>query len=138
MENVAPWIEALTSRTLEDIAAARGLSKNVALIEQTHRFIDKHLTDPNLSAKMLADHLGLSVNYFRSLYKAETNQSITDKISEKRLDYICQALLASDSPIEPIIQHYGFSSLNTFYSIFKKAYGMTPAQYRKMNRNGNR
>ncbi|KWX78817.1 hypothetical protein AMQ84_08350 [Paenibacillus riograndensis] len=136
MENVVPWIEALVTKTLEDIVAARSLSKNVALIEQADRFIEEQLTDPNLSAKMLADHLGLSVNYFRSLYKAETNQSITDKISEKRLNFICQELLASDSPIEPIVQNSGFSSLNTFYSIFKKMYGMTPAQYRKKHRNG--
>lgn len=136
MENVVSWMEALVTKTLEDIVAARSLSKNAALIEQADRFIDEQLTDPNLSAKMLADHLGLSVNYFRSLYKAETNQSITDKISEKRLNFICQELLASDSPIEPIVQNSGFSSLNTFYSIFKKAYGMTPAQYRKKHRNG--
>ena len=135
MENVAPWMEALVTKTLEDIAAARSLSKNVALIKQADRFIEEQLTDPNLSATMLADHLGLSVNYFRSLYKAETNQSITDKISEKRLDCICRELLASDSPIEQIIHHYGFSSLNTFYSIFKKVYGMTPAQYRRMHKN---
>ncbi|GBG10802.1 AraC family transcriptional regulator [Paenibacillus agaridevorans] len=134
MENVASWIESLTSRTLEDIAAARGLSKNVALIEQAHRFIDERLTDPNLSATMLADHLGLSVNYFRGLYKMETNQSITDTISEKRLDCICRELIASDAAIEQIIHNFGFSSLNTFYSIFKKVYGMTPAQYRRMNR----
>lgn len=134
MENVAPWIEALTNKTLEDIATARGMSKNVALIEQVHQFIDKRLTDPNLSAKMLADHLGLSVNYFRGLYKTETNQSITDTISEKRLECICRELIASDAAIEQIIHNFGFSSLNTFYSIFKKMHGMTPAQYRRMNK----
>lgn len=90
MDNVMPWMEALITRTLEDIAAARSQSKNIALIGQVDQFIESHLTDPNLSATMLADHLGLSVNYFRSLYKAETTQSITDKISEKRLTFICQ------------------------------------------------
>ncbi|CAM4495759.1 AraC-like DNA-binding protein [Paenibacillus endophyticus] len=137
MENVVPWMEALVTKTLEDITAARSQSKNAALIEQADQFIEEQLTDPNLSAKMLADHLDLSVNYFRSLYKAETNQSITDMISAKRLNYICQELLASDSPIEQIIHNFGFSSLNTFYSIFKKVYGMTPAQYRRLYKNGN-
>lgn len=93
MDNVMPWMEALITRTLEDIAAARSQSKNIALIGQVDQFIESHLTDPNLSATMLADHLGLSVNYFRSLYKAETTQSITDKISEKRLTFICQGSL---------------------------------------------
>ncbi|MUG88778.1 helix-turn-helix domain-containing protein [Paenibacillus timonensis] len=134
LESVALWIEKLLDKTLEDITAARSLSRNAVLIEQVERLIGERLNDPNLSSKMLADELGLSVNYLRSLYKAETNRSITDTISERRLDLICRELLASDSPIEPIIQNYGFSSLNTFYSVFKKVYGMTPAQYRRSHK----
>lgn len=134
LENVALWMEKLLDKTLEDITAARSLSRNAVLIEQVERLIGERLNDPNLSSKMLADELGLSVNYLRSLYKAETNRSITDTISERRLDLICRELLASDSPIEPIIQNYGFSSLNTFYSVFKKVYGMTPAQYRRSHK----
>ncbi|MBT2763363.1 AraC family transcriptional regulator [Paenibacillus sp. ISL-20] len=134
LENVARWMEKLLDKTLEDIADARSLSKNAVLIEQVERLIGERLNNPNLSSKMLADELGLSVNYLRSLYKAETNRSITDTISEKRLDLICRELLTSDSPIEPIIQNYGFSSLNTFYTAFKKAYGITPAQYRRTHK----
>ncbi|RCX19598.1 AraC-like DNA-binding protein [Fontibacillus phaseoli] len=134
LENVARWMEKLLDKTLEDIAATRSLSRNAVLIEQVERLIGERLNDPNLSSKMLADELGLSVNYLRSLYKAETNRSITDTISERRLDLICRELLVSDSPIEPIIQNYGFSSLNTFYSVFKKTYGITPAQYRRAHK----
>ncbi|WP_410772084.1 helix-turn-helix transcriptional regulator [Fontibacillus sp. BL9] len=134
LENVARWMEKLLDKTLEDITSARGLSRNAVLIEQVERLIGERLNDPNLSSKMLADELGLSVNYLRSLYKAETNRSITDTISERRLDLICRELLVSDSPIEPIIQNYGFSSLNTFYSVFKKTYGITPAQYRRAHK----
>ncbi|MCL6456832.1 MAG: helix-turn-helix domain-containing protein [Gorillibacterium sp.] len=60
--------------------------------------------------------------------------SITDRISEKRLKMICEDLIHTNSPIEPIIQKYGFTSLNTFYGVFKKMHGVTPATYRKMHK----
>lgn len=139
LDNLVPWIDHMLTKALDDLAAARSQSKNAGFVEDVERIIASQLSNPNLSSKMLADELGLSVNYLRSLYKSETNRSITDTISQKRLECICRELLASDSPIEPIISAYGFSSLNTFYTVFKKVYGVTPAQYRKIyKKDGNK
>lgn len=134
LDNLVPWIDYMLTKALDDLIAARSQSKNAGFVEEVDRIIAEQLSNHNLSSKMLADELGLSVNYLRSLYKAETNQSIPDTISQKRLECICRELLASDSPIEPIISAYGFSSLNTFYTVFKKVYGVTPAQYRKRHK----
>lgn len=134
LDRVVSWMKQLLANALEALAIARSQSKNAGFVQEVERIIAEQLSNPNLSSKMLADELGLSVNYLRSLYKAETSQSITDTISKKRLECICRELVTSDSPIEPIISSYGFSSLNTFYSVFKKVYGLTPAQYRKMRK----
>jgi AraC-like DNA-binding protein len=53
------------------------VSKNATLIEQVGQLMEANLTDTNLSSKLLADGLGLSVNYLRNLYKSETNLSTT-------------------------------------------------------------
>ncbi len=134
LETVGDWMKTTTLQTLEAISAAHSGSKKASLVKEVDNMIDAQLTDPNLTTKMLADELGLSINYLRNLYKLETNRSITETISEKRLHIICAELLSSDDPIEPIIQKYGFTSLNTFYVAFKKRYGVTPAMYRKMNK----
>jgi len=134
LDDVVLWIEDILSQSIREIAEARSISRTALLIEQVDRLIDEHLTDSNLSSKLLADELGLSVNYLRNVYKADTNLAITDRISEKRLKMICEDLINTNSPIEPIIQKYGFSSLNTFYSVFKKMYGVTPAHYRRMHK----
>lgn len=120
LEAVVEWMAAVSAKFLDEIAAVRSVSRNAGLVGQVERLIEAHLTDANLSVKMLSDELGLSVNYIRNLYKNETNRSITETISEKRLSIICEELISSEAPIEPIVLKYGFSSLNTFYIAFKK------------------
>jgi len=134
---VGEWMKELSSQTLEEIAAARSVSKNAGLVEAVDALIEKYLTDANLTTRVLSGELGLSVNYLRNLYKLETSRSITETITDKRLNMICKELLSSDEPIEPIILKYGFTALNTFYVAFKKKYNVTPALYRKMNKNLN-
>ncbi|MNI51467.1 Regulatory protein SoxS [compost metagenome] len=134
LEAVVQWMTELVVKSLEEIATARSVSKNAGLVEHVEHFIEANLADMNLSTKMIADELGLSINYLRNLYKNETNRSIIDTISEKRLSMICEELISSDAPIEPIVQRYGFASLNTFYIVFKRKYGVTPAVYRKQNK----
>ncbi|WP_379147985.1 AraC family transcriptional regulator [Paenibacillus sp. sgz500992] len=133
LEAVVEWMAGVSAKFLDEIAAVRSVSRNAGLVGQVEQLIEAHLTDANLSVKMLSDELGLSVNYIRNLYKNETNRSITETISEKRLSIICEELISSEAPIEPIVLKYGFSSLNTFYIAFKKRYGVTPAVYRKSN-----
>lgn len=133
LEAVIGWMAGVSAKFLDEIAAVRSVSRNAGLVGQIEQLIEAHLTDANLSVKMLSDELGLSVNYIRNLYKNETNCSITETISEKRLSMICEELISSEAPIEPIVLKYGFSSLNTFYIGFKKRYGVTPAVYRKVN-----
>lgn len=134
LEAVGQWMTELAVGAVEEVAAARNASKKAGLAEEVDGLIAARLTDPNLTTKAIADELGLSVNYLRNLYKLETGRSMTDTITEQRLEIVRQALVTSDAPIEPIIQRYGFTSLNTFYVAFKKRYGTTPALYRKQHR----
>ncbi|MEK0316500.1 helix-turn-helix transcriptional regulator [Cohnella sp. 56] len=134
LEAVGQWMTELSIRAVEELAVVRNASKKAGLADEVDGWIGARLTDPNLTTKAIADELGLSVNYLRNLYKLETGRSITDSITEQRLNIICEELVSSDAPIEPIIQKYGFTSLNTFYVAFKKKYGITPANYRKANK----
>ena len=101
------------------------------MIQQVFAIVDERLFDPNLSSKLISDEVGLSVNYIRTMFKSTTNMSIIDYIAGKRLDYACELLLSSSSSIEEIASQTGFSAMSSFYTAFKKKYGITPAQFRK-------
>jgi AraC-like DNA-binding protein len=45
----------------------------------------------------------------------------------------CDLLTYSHTPLSEISAYLGFSSQSYFQNVFKKQFGMTPMQYRKIN-----
>lgn len=52
-------------------------------------------------------------------------------INGRKLNYAVNLLMHSDLEIIDIIFESGFQSVNYFYHLFKKEYGMSPLQYKK-------
>lgn len=117
-----------------DIAQLQDMKKTSSggneLVEKIDRMIDENIFKPDFSIAQLADEFSFSVNYLRSLYKAGTGESLSARITRKRVEAACQLLDQTDQTIEIITQKLGFSTRNYFFTFFKKHMGMTPAQYR--------
>lgn len=87
-----------------------------------------------LSAKTLADRFGIGEtsikNYFRSVYGcgfAEFQQTV-------RMERAATMLKETDAKIADIGLTVGFSSQPKFGVAFKKCYGVTPLEYRRLNK----
>lgn len=106
-------------------------SKKDMLAETVKSYIDEHFTDPNLSIDAIADTVGRSANYTRSVFKSACGISVSDYISNKRFDEICRLLASTELPAQEIGKRVGMSSGSYFYTAFKKRAGCTPEQYRK-------
>jgi AraC family transcriptional regulator, dual regulator of chb operon len=57
-------------------------------------------------------------------------KSPTELVNELRLAYAAHAMVSNNEPIIGICADAGFDSLSHFYHLFKKAYGLAPADYR--------
>lgn len=101
------------------------------LIHEVYRLIDLGYSNPDTCIQSIADQLNISAAYLGRLFTKLTEESITQCITNKRLDIACQLLADSTEPIAQISESCGFSSINYFYKVFKKAYGITPSNYRK-------
>ena len=82
----------------------------------------------------LADHVHLSVNYLRNVFKDNTGDSLSAYITQKKLALICDLLQNTDMPLSEISDKLGFSTKNYFFTFVKKHTGMTPGDYRKSKR----
>lgn len=87
----------------------------------------------NISLAELALKFSFTPNYCGHLFKKVTGLSFNDYINNVRLKCSCNLLLNSELSIKEIAFESGFCSLEHFYSVFKKFYGITPAKYRALS-----
>jgi AraC family cel operon transcriptional repressor len=63
-------------------------------------------------------------------------KSPTELVNELRLEYAAHAIATDSEPIISLCADVGFDSLSHFYHLFKKTYGLAPADYRRKARRG--
>lgn len=101
-----------------------------SLISQVQNLVAENIYNANLSVIMIAEQVGLSVNYLRNIYKENTGESLSNYIAGCKLEIIYELLAKTDTPIQEISDRLGFATKNYFFTFFKKHTGMTPSQYR--------
>ena len=98
-------------------------------------FIQENYSDSNLCAAMLAEKFGVTEKYVFQIVRDCTGKSLGDLIKEIRF-IKAEELLQSTIDINKIPDKIGFNSLNTFYKAFKRNYGISPGQWRELNKEG--
>lgn len=122
------------SLALHQASENRQGSKLSSFVEEANQYIGEHLDDANLNSAMVAWHLGLSLNYTRTLYKQVTGMSINEVIGSRRLEKAASMLASSDDPVNTIRIACGFLNYSYFCTYFKEKYGVSPSLYRKQRR----
>lgn len=94
--------------------------------------VESRLHDPNLSATTVAAAARVSVRYANAVL-AEENTSIVRLIQDRRLARCRRALddpLQAHRSVSEIAYAWGFSDMTHFGRCFRKAYGLSPREYR--------
>lgn len=83
-----------------------------------------------ISIKEIADQLYLSPNYLSELFKKHTGKTISEYLTDYRLEKACQLLDHAEYRVGDVSGMVGIHDGRYFSNIFKKKYGMTPTEYR--------
>jgi AraC-like DNA-binding protein len=101
-------------------------------------YISGHLHDSELSLQQVARSVGISSGYLQQLYRAAKGSGIGQAIHDRRLAK-CRKDLADPSlareSVTSIAFRWGFSESSSFSRAFRRAFGMSPRQYRQLGRN---
>ena len=92
-------------------------------------YIYDHLYEQILVSD-LAEHVELNESYLSVLFKKETGESISDYIRKRRVEAAEGMLRYSDYSCSDIANYLAFCSQSHFISVFRKATGLTPREYR--------
>lgn len=119
---------------LEDIRANRKTDKTL----QSHQpdrirsmlsFIHNHYKD-KITVAQIADAIGISEREAMRSFRRSLNQSPIEYLISYRLNEAKKLLLDSRLPITEICYQCGFSDSSYFGKSFRKAYGLSPREYR--------
>lgn len=96
--------------------------------------IDRGLfLQPKLERSDVAKEMGISTSHFNELFARFSDQSFTNFINDLRMEHAAKLLKdKSNYTIEAIANECGVPIRQTFYRLFSKKFGMTPAEYRNV------
>ena len=81
----------------------------------------------------LATWLKYNRTYICRVFKKETGMSLSEYITNVRLERVAYYLKTTNYPLRTIADIVGMESLSYLNKVFKAKYGLTPAKYRKSN-----
>lgn len=99
-------------------------------VERAVLLIETDLSQ-DLSLRALSEQLNISAGYLSSQFRKETGKTVTEYVSEKRMEYAASLLRESSLQVQTVAQYCGVHDVNYFSKIFKRCYGETPREYRR-------
>ena len=95
------------------------------------RYISEHYMSPVTTADV-ANAVGFSPNYLSKKFRQSAGIGLHEYLVFVRLHHAAQELVSTDDSITAIALRCGFSDSNYFKDSFKKKYGITPREYRRI------
>ncbi|UTX49250.1 AraC family transcriptional regulator [Chryseobacterium sp. MA9] len=95
-------------------------------------YIQQHIKDREKTGiQIIAEHFGISGNYFGEYFKQQTGVSYQDYLLDYRLKLVETYLKYSSIRLSEIAYELQFSDESHLSKLFKKYRGVTPGEYRK-------
>ncbi|MDD3334400.1 MAG: helix-turn-helix domain-containing protein [Eubacteriales bacterium] len=108
-----------------------GRSSQQQLILNTLR---EHCFEPDFSLARLSELVEYSGTYINRCLRMETGYGFMQLVSSYRLAYVKQELAHTDEKIKDVVTRAGYMDIASFTRKFREAEGMTPSEYRSLNR----
>lgn len=104
-----------------------------ALLLRIQDYVDRNLSDPELSLDQIAIRHDVSRRYLYTLF-AEQGETVARWIRDRRLQGCARDLMSqtfAGHSVQAIAGRWGLRSAAHFSRMFKRAYGVTPSEYRR-------
>ena len=104
------------------------------LLGTIYDYVEENYASPALSLSSIAESLRFSPSYLTRYFKEKTGISLMQYIDRKRFEESKRLLAATALPVKAIVERGGYTDEANFSRKFKKYEGVTPTQYRAMQK----
>ncbi len=104
------------------------------LADKTAQYLTRQLAN-EVSLNDLVRHMGTNKNKLRNAFKACFGTTLFNWLAEQRLAHAALLLETTSQSILQIAGQVGYPDSNNFATAFKRAYGLSPSEYRQSLQN---
>jgi len=105
----------------------------IQTISAVKNYIVDHMNE-EITLSSLAEKFHFSPQYLSKRFKEMYHTTVMNYISQLRMDKASSLLKLSDLTVQEIASTIGYEDDNYFGKVFRKHYGISPTQYRKLNK----
>ncbi|MBB6670029.1 response regulator transcription factor [Cohnella nanjingensis] len=102
---------------------------------QIRHYIDQRYAQP-IRLEEVAERFYLHPVYLSMVFKENTGETFQDYLKRLRMERAKELLVSNKYRIDRIATMIGYENAKYFYKVFKKETGLTPAEYRKRQEEG--
>lgn len=125
-------IEGLTLEVIAEASRRRinpSASKPSRWLENARELLHERFSE-SLTLNLIAEQVGVHPVHLVRAFRKHYHLTVGEYIRRRRVEYACQQLCNSDTPLIDIAIEAGFSHQSHFSKTFKQVTGMTPTEYR--------
>ncbi len=100
------------------------------VVRQACRYVVEHV-DEKIGLTSISNTLGISKNYFCSLFKQETGDNFLNFVTNTKMQRAKYLLKEKNMRIYEVCNYLGYTDTTYFTKLFKKYSGITPNEYKK-------
>lgn len=124
------WSDHFLQKTCQMIQFAKN---DHSLVRQAEQYIKQNL-DVIIGCKEVASHMCLTPDYLSRLFKEEKGVTLQKYIHQQKMEKAKHLLATTNLSISIVAQLTGFTHFSHFSMTFRKATGLSPADYRKLGK----
>jgi AraC-like DNA-binding protein/ligand-binding sensor protein len=99
-------------------------------VTSAKQFVQAHAEEP-IKLSQVIQHVNVSRFYFCKLFKKATGMTLTEYVSQVRVEKAKALLVDPSLRISEVVYAAGFGSIPQFNNVFKRIVGMPPTHYRE-------
>lgn len=101
-------------------------SKTHDIATAARQYIEENFADSDLSISDISEKLCVNQTYLRKMFKSEMEMTLTEYITQYRMQKAKELLTSTDEKLTSIAQSVGYNDVSYFSNVFKKYYGVSP------------
>ena len=134
LDEIQQWLFSIYGKVI-DYMDTNKLTKSKILVKKVKDYIDANLQDTELDLTNISGVFYMNSSYIRKIFKNEMGITISDYITNARMQKAKELLTGNDDiAISKIAEITGYSDACYFSKSFKKYMGMSPSQYANMKK----